>query len=107
MKKYKVILRKTASRDIQEIYWMICGEYNNSATAYKQIQKIKAACNKLDIFPERGMQRDFLPTKYRTISIARKFLIAYQINDVTVEIKKIYYAGRDFEGDVGEETEEL
>lgn len=100
MKKYKVIFRKTAYRDLESIYWMICGEFNNSQAAFKVTQKIKAACSKLDIFPERGLQRDFLPAKYRTISMDRQFIITYQINDTTVEIKKIYYAGRDFEGDI-------
>lgn len=99
MKKYKVVFRKTASRDIEDIYWMIFGEFNDSRAAYKITQKIKAACSKLDIFPERGLRRDFLPAKYRTISIDRQFMIVYQINDTTVEIKKIYYSGRDFEGD--------
>lgn len=85
---------------MKAIYYYIQQESLSREIAYSTINKISRACAKLDIFPERGLARDFAPYDCRSISIERKYLIFYQIKKNSVEITNIFQAGRDFESDI-------
>ena len=61
------------------------------------ISRIEAACMALATFPERGTKRDDLEPGIRTIGFERRATIAFRVEDNTVRIVRVFYAGRDYE----------
>ncbi len=96
MKSFEVKLTDEALSDVEDLYNYIADELLNPDAAYRIMRKILDACAKLDIFPERGVTRQFLGENYRILPIDRQFTIIYSISEPNVIIKRIFYGKRDF-----------
>jgi toxin ParE1/3/4 len=57
-------------------------------------------------FPNRGIKRDDIASRLRTITLERRLTIAYRVLKTSVEIVTIAYAGRDFESDLRGDEED-
>lgn len=96
MKSFEVKFSGEALNDIESLYNYIADELLNANAAFGIMRKILETCAKLDIFPERGVKRQFLGENYRILPIDRQFTIIYSINDTNVIVKRIFYGKRDF-----------
>lgn len=61
-------------------------------------------CEKLRTFPQRGTKRDDLRAGLRTLGFRRRVTILFDVTQDTVTIFGIYYGGRNYEGDFGEDA---
>jgi toxin ParE1/3/4 len=96
MKTFEVKFCDEALCDIENLYNYIADELTNPIAAYETMHKVLKACAKLDIFPERGVKRQFLGENYRILPVDRQFTIIYSIIEPNVIIKRIFYGKRDF-----------
>ena len=94
----KVILRPAAETDLTELYHSITERSGHPARAMEYIRRIRAYCETLAAFPERGRRRDDLRPGLWIIGFERRVVIVYMILDTgDVEIGRIFYGGRDYE----------
>jgi toxin ParE1/3/4 len=93
---HKVSFRPEAEADLFALYRYI-SDRSGPARADDYIARIEAACMALATFPERGTKRDDLAPGIRIIRFERRVTIAFRVEDDTVRIVRILYAGRDYE----------
>ena len=94
----KVILRPTAETDLTALYHSMTERSGYSARAMEYIRRMRAYCETLAAFPERGRRRDDLRPGLWIIGFERRVVIAHMILDTgDVEIGRIFYGGRDCE----------
>lgn len=91
--KRRVVFRPPAKTDLRDIYDYIARD--SRANAARFVDEIERYCLRLADFLERGVRRGDLRRGIRTISIRRRILIAYVLNEDRVEIARILYGGRD------------
>jgi toxin ParE1/3/4 len=78
--------------------------YPERAIGY--VRRIRAFCDTLASFPERGQRRDDLRPGLLVIGFERRVVIAYTILDNgDIEIGRIFYGGRDYEAIMRDEEE--
>lgn len=70
------------------------------------VERVENAVERLSRFPDSGRRRDDLAAGVRTLAIDRTLLLAYRIEHDHIVILRIFYAGRDFDGDLREDTPE-
>ena len=93
-----VILRPAAEDDLTGIYRYIAARSGYPERAIGYIRRIRAFCDTLASFPERGQRRDDLRPGLLVIGFERRVVIAYAILDNgDIEIGRIFYGGRDYE----------
>lgn len=92
----KVTLRQKAEADLNEIYEFIARD--NPRAAYAFAARIREQCQALTNFPERGTRRDDLAPGLRVLGFERRVVIAFRVLPGRVQIVRIFYGGRDFEG---------
>jgi len=102
---YEVIFDRAARQDLKDIYDYIASRAN-SAIAERFATNLYQHCIKLEHVPERGTRRDDLRGGLRTIGYRRRATILFQVDRERrqVVILGIYYGGRNFEDDFGEES---
>lgn len=93
--RYRVTIRPEAEEDLAKIYDIIADD--NPATAMRFVDGIRDLSMSLDHFPRRGKPRDDVTTGVRTLVYRKRATIAYRILDDTVEVTRVFYAGRDYE----------
>lgn len=94
----KVVLRPAAETDLTELYHYITARSGYPARAIAYIRRIRAYCETLASFPERGRRRDDLRPGLWIIGFERRVMIAYKVLDTgDVEIGRIFYGGQDYE----------
>lgn len=101
----KVLFRPRAEADLLALYRYIA-EMSGPAIAGNYIDRIELACFSLATFPNRGIKRDDIASRLRTITLERRLTIAYRVLKTSVEIVTIAYAGRDFESDLRGDEED-
>ncbi|MCZ8180184.1 MAG: type II toxin-antitoxin system RelE/ParE family toxin [Rhizobium sp.] len=61
-------------------------------------------CEKLRTFPQRGTKRDDLRPGLRTLGFRRRVTILFEVSQETITILGIFYGGRNYEADFGEDA---
>ena len=100
---HKVELRDEALTDLAALYDYISSE-SSPEVAIGYVRRIRAACERLADFPERGRQRDDILPGLRVIGFERRVTIAFRVLKTRVEIVTIAYGGRDYEGELRKRT---
>jgi toxin ParE1/3/4 len=90
----KVVFRPEAESDLDDIFEFIAHDSYQNALNFTE--RIRACCEQLGDFPERGTVRDDLGG-LRTIGFERRVTIAFRVLSDRVQIVDIFYGGRDFE----------
>jgi toxin ParE1/3/4 len=90
---YRVLFRPAAAEDLEALYDHIAKDSPANAIAY--VRRLRAYCEKLDLFPQRGTVRQSLPPGLRIVGFERRAIIAYRVEGETVVILRILYGGRD------------
>jgi plasmid stabilization system protein ParE len=57
-------------------------------------------CRSLSMFPARGVRRDDIRPRLRTVGYRRRVTLAFEVTDDLVSILGVYYGGQDFEADL-------
>jgi toxin ParE1/3/4 len=91
---FEVRLSQEATDDLFEI-WLHIARDSGGERADAVEARLRRSCLKLTEFPRRGTPHDELEPGLRTIPFERRATIAYRVVGRTVEITRIYYAGRD------------
>lgn len=91
---YSVVFAPEAEADLTELYDFIA-ERGGPMRALRTVERIVATCQRLAMFPERGLRRDDIRPGLRLTSHARRVTIAFHLAGETVTIDRILYAGRD------------
>ena len=94
MKRYRVTLRPAAVADLRSIEAYIARE-GSPGTAKRFVKAIVNHCFALDHFPHRGMPREDLRPRARTIPFRRSVTILYAVEKKEVAVLGIFYGGRD------------
>jgi toxin ParE1/3/4 len=92
---HEVSFRPEAEADLIALYRYISDR--SGAVRAGDYTRIEAACMGLATFPQRGTKRDDLAPGIRTIGFERRATIAFRVEDDSVQIVRIFYAGRDYE----------
>jgi len=100
VKRRDVIYSAEAGDDLDWIYDAIAGA-GSPLTASKYEQRIRAFCEGLDYASERGRRRDDIRPGLRVVGFERRVTIAFIVEPKRVVILRIFYGGRDWEGDLG------
>ena len=98
MEQYKVKIFPTAQRDLQDIVEYLNILSHDSANQYYDM--IIEKMGRLSTMPERcplAKDTQLRLRGYRTLMI-KNYIVFYIINDKTVEIRRILYARRQYEG---------
>lgn len=93
---HKVELRDEALADLAALYDYIARE-SSPEIAIGYVRRIRAACEQLATFPERGRRRDDILPGLRVIGFERRVTIAFRVLKTRVEIVTIAHGGRQFE----------
>jgi toxin ParE1/3/4 len=96
VKTFKVSFRPRAQADLFQIYEYIAASSGHDI-AIGYVDRIEAACKALEIFPQRGTQRDDIYPGLRTIGFERRATIVFRVKRTEVVIIRIFYGGQDFE----------
>lgn len=94
----KVRFRPAARADLRRLYIYIA-EHASSKVAASYIARIRATCQKLDFMARRGQPREDLGPSIRTLHFEGRATIAYRIDDMGVQIARIFPAGMDYSAD--------
>jgi toxin ParE1/3/4 len=93
----KVTFRRAAVGDLAKLYRHIKDSRGGSSVAISYVRRIRAYCERLADFPERGVKRDDIRPGLRIVGFERRVLIAFTIEAEHVRVGRIFYGGRDYE----------
>ena len=97
---YTVVVTDTAKQDLREIAFWIAEQSKDIETSKRFVSELKAACCKLDTFPDSGAlpkDRILKSMGYRFI-VHKDYLIFYLVDEVsaTVNVMSIFNAKKDY-----------
>lgn len=93
--EHEVVWRPEARDDLYAVYDWIAGQADPN-TAFAFTAKIEAFALRLSHFPKRGTPRFSLSSGLRTVTYQRRMIIAYRVEDGTVQILRLIDTARDF-----------
>lgn len=99
MNNYEVFLMPNAIKDLEKIYSYIAEQSGFPERAWAYIQKLKVACQKLEVSPLRGQKRDDLMVGLRIYPLDKRTVAAFLIDETTrvVRVLDIFYGGQDYD----------
>lgn len=105
MTGYRVVFRREAIQQLEELYDYIAGA-GSPENAARYTGAIVAYCEGLSDFPHRGSARDDIRPGLRTVGYKKRVVIAFAVLDDTVAVLGIFYGGRDYETVLAEANDE-
>lgn len=97
----RVLLRPAARRDLSSLYAYIRDERGDPDVAMAYIRRIRAFCEALATFPERGTRRDDIRPGLRIVGFERRVAVAFSVTSETVVVARVFYGGRHYEALLG------
>ena len=97
MKSKQIVFRPEAEAELVALYQYIADASGSFSVAYNFTERLRAACNALADYSERGRLRDDIMEGLRIIVVERKTVIAYFEKGDSVIINNIFHGGRDWE----------
>jgi toxin ParE1/3/4 len=94
---YRLIIGPMAEADLIALYTFIRDERQDPTIAIQYLRRIRDFCQNLAELPKRGRKRDDLRQGLRLIGFERRVVVAYRIIENNVDIRRIFYGGRDYE----------
>ena len=93
----KIVFRPAAESDLASLYDYIRNQSGAPETAIGYIRRIRAFCEGLAEFPERGTKRDDIRPGLRIAGFERRVAIAFVFDSEAVRVGRIFYGGRDYQ----------
>jgi len=91
----ELVYAPQAVADLEEIYGFIAEDSPDRAAAF--VAEIRRRCGLLLDSPELGPRRPKLGNGVRIYPMRRRVVVVYVIGASTVEVLRVFYAGRDYE----------
>lgn len=92
-----VVYSPRAQQQLSSLYLWIAEQSGFPDRAEGYVSAIFDYCEELAAFSFRGIARDDLRPGLRTIGFRRRVVIAFAVQERTVEILGVYYGGQDYE----------
>ena len=92
---FRVILSEDAITDLSGIGRWIA-ERSDLDTANAYVARVQAACDRLNVFPNRGTPRFDVVPGLRTITFERRDIICYRVEGSDVVVLRVIHGARDF-----------
>lgn len=92
-----VVYSTRAQQQLSDLYLWVAEQSGFPDRAEAYVSAIFDYCDKLSDFSFRGIARDDLRPGLRTIGFRRRVVIAFAVQESTVEILGVYYGGQDYE----------
>ncbi|MGK0742017.1 type II toxin-antitoxin system RelE/ParE family toxin [Leucobacter sp. Z1108] len=92
-----VVYSPRARQQLTDLYLWITGQSGFPDRAEGYVSAIFDYCDELADFSFRGSARDDLRPGLRTIGFRRRVVIAFAVQESTVEVLGVYYGGQDYE----------
>ena len=89
-----VVFHALAFDDLDALDDFIAHDSPERAAAF--VGRIRKFCASLAEFPERGRLREEFGPNIRTLSFERRVVVAYKVEQRTVLILRVFYAGQDY-----------
>ena len=101
---WSVVFSAVAEADLFSIYNYIA-QRGGADVALRFVERIENYCLGFSTMPERGTRRDDLRPGLRTVGFPRRATVLFEVDEKVrhVAIHGIYYAGRSFEGEAGDD----
>ncbi len=98
MKKYEVLVADRADKDLREIFEYIAFELLSYDNAVRQLERIEAAIERLDTFPEgyRLYEDEYWNRRNLRVLPVDNYVVFYipDNDNLTVTIIRVIYGGR-------------
>lgn len=91
-----IVYSPRAREQLTDLYHWIAERSGCAERAERFVSAVLDHCEDLRTFPMMGLARDDLRPGLRTISFRRHVVIAFAVQEETVEIHGIYYGGQDY-----------
>lgn len=101
MKARSVAFSESARSDLLDIYDWVSGA-TGSETAGQYIGRLERFCMSLDLASKRGSRRDDVRPGLRVVGFERRISIAFEVSDNSVNILRLFRAGRDWKAELSE-----
>ena len=101
MKKRTVIFSPEAQQDLLALYDWIA-DAASPAVALNYIERLEIYCRDFDLASERGHLRSDIRPGLRIVGFERRVTIAFAVDERRVTILRLFYGGRDWEGEMKE-----
>ncbi|HEY3800656.1 MAG TPA: type II toxin-antitoxin system RelE/ParE family toxin [Caulobacteraceae bacterium] len=98
----RAVFGRRALADLRENGAWIA-ERASDRTAARYLHRLRACCERFDIFPERGTLRGDLRPGIRIIGFERRITVAFPVFEEAVLIACLFYGGRDIESAFAED----
>jgi toxin ParE1/3/4 len=92
-----VVFHPIAEDDLGRIFDFIAADSPERAIGF--VRRIRAACLELVRFSERGRLRNDLAENVRTLVFERRVVIAYRLENRSIVILRVFYAGQQIDKD--------
>ncbi|HUA99463.1 MAG TPA: type II toxin-antitoxin system RelE/ParE family toxin [Terracidiphilus sp.] len=99
MKKYEVLFRPRARKDLISLYRYIAKQAGPKIAA-NYIVRIEKACLSLMAVPLRGTAIASKMSGLRTMGFERRATVLFRVGEDSVEILRIYYGGQNWGPDI-------
>lgn len=96
MKRWTVVFRASARRDLVDIYADIA-EQAGPGVAGRFIERVERYCRSFDLAPERGTVRDDIRPGIRVVGFERRLAVVLAVGPRDVSILRIFRRGVDWE----------
>ena len=96
MRRYQVLFRPEAQKDLVDIFERILVISQDQQSARRFVSRIVSRCRRIGNVPRGGRPRDDLSAGMRIVPFEHSAVVAYIVTD-KVEILNIFYGGRDYE----------
>ena len=96
---HRVVFSERARRQLLELYDFIA-DTSSAESAYRFTAALNQHCRSLADFPFRGVAHHRVRPGLRTLVFRGRATITYSVKADIVTILGIFYAGRDWHGDV-------
>lgn len=99
-----VVFSPEAEEQLVEMYRYIATA-SSPDTASRHTDAIVTFCEGLKTLPRRGTRRDDIRPGLRTTNFRKRVVIAFSVDAKQIAILGVFYAGRDYEAILQEESE--
>ena len=96
--RYTVRYAERAIEQLEEI-GVYVAECSSEQIADRFIDGIVDACERLSMFPQRGVRRDDLRHGLRILGYKRRVSVAFEVEGDRVNILGVYYGGQNYDAE--------
>jgi toxin ParE1/3/4 len=105
VKVYSVVFSPEAETQIVELYRYIAAQASAEVAA-RFTDDLVACCERLRIFPHRGVNRDDIRPGLRLTNHKKRTAIAFLVEEGRVVILGVFYGGRNYDTVLSESEQE-